>query len=53
MLTNWSKNFERTLKAYFLTEMPNIWLNDYRNENTSNDIFHFFISDVEHEFQQI
>ena len=45
-----SKNFLRT---YFLTKVRKIWIHNYWNENTHNDTFHFSVSVVELEFQQI
>ena len=36
-----------------MLKVHKIWLHDFWNENTSIDIFHFFVSVVEREFQQI
>ena len=53
MPTGWSKFFKRIFEAYFLTKMHEISMLDYWSENTSNDIFQFSVSVIEHEFQLI
>ena len=53
MPTDCSKFFKRTFEAYFLMKIYEIWMRDYRNENTSNDIFKFSVCVIELELQPI